>query len=152
MVRAKSGLGDSVHKINPIRALSHCILWLHDVGFLNMTLNLIELEGAPALILQWEEPSWDVRNLTRAVGINCTDTSQEILEIRNVSDYEIILTELNFNVTIVCCSVPITIKGNGSVICEESSLAEKMGILTIIVLHGAVITACNYVHGISRCK
>ena len=98
-----------------------------------MTLNLIKIEGAPALILQWEEPSWDVRNLTRAVEINCTDTSQEILEFRNVSDCEIILTELKFNVTITCCLVPITTKGNGPVICEESSMAEKMGIIIIIV-------------------
>lgn len=94
-----------------------------------MTLNLTKLEpeDAPVLILQWEKPSWDVRNLTREVGINCTDTNQEILEIRNVSDNEIILTELNFNVTISCCLVPITTEGNGQVICEEFKLTEKTG-------------------------
>ena len=104
------------------------------VGFLNMTLimNFTKLEDAPVLILQWEEPSWDVRNLTRGVGINCTDANREIFEIRNMSDYEIILTELNFNVTVTCCSVPITTEGNGHVICEEFSLAEKTGTANIM--------------------
>lgn len=102
-----------------------------------MTLNLtrLELEDAPVLILQWEKPSWDVRNLTREVLINCTDTNQEILEIRDVSDNEIILTELNFNVTISCCLVPITTGGNGQVICEEFSLAEKTGTAKLNIMY-----------------
>ena len=91
-----------------------------------MTLNLTELEGIPALILQWKEPSWDIRNLTLVVEIYCSDTRQEnqILEIRNLSDYELILTKLNLNVTITCCLMPITTEGNGSVVCEEASFAK----------------------------
>lgn len=96
-----------------------------NIGFLNMTLNLTELEGTPVLILQWKEPLWDVRNLTLAVGINCTNTRQEIQEVRNLSDYELVLTELNLNTTITCCLVPITTEGNGYVVCEASSFKKS---------------------------
>ena len=99
---------------------------------MTLIMNFTKLEDAPMLILQWEEPSWDVRNLTRGVGINCTDANREIFEIRNVSDYKVILTELNFNVTVTCCLVPITTKGNGHVICEEFSLVEKTGTANIM--------------------
>ena len=98
-----------------------------------MKLNSASSFGTPALMLRWEQPSWDVRNITRAVEINCTDTSQEILEIRNVSDYEIILTGLSLNMTITCCLLPVTIEGNGSIMCDEYSFV-KEGVHNAIII------------------
>lgn len=86
-----------------------------------MTLNLTELDGRPTtLLLKWEKPLWDIRNITRAVGINCygKDASQgvAVMEIRNISDYEITLPGLNFS---KCCLVALTTEGNGYSTCED---------------------------------
>ena len=102
-----------------------------------MTLNPQSV-GTPTLLLQWEEPLWDIRNITRAVEIKCTDTNKEIVEIRNVSDYETILTGLELNKTITCCLVPLTTEGNGSITCDKYSFV-KAGVHNNIIIIRHVI-------------
>lgn len=88
-------------------------------GTLNITWNIL---NNGTISLRWERPTWDTRNIARKVKINCSDSNYQIVEDRNVSDFTIILAELNVNSTIICCRSLITLMNEtGPQTCEEYS-------------------------------
>lgn len=101
--------------------MSTHILWVcgFKIGFLNVTVNFVSND---TLYIQWEKPLWDTRNITRGVEINCSDTSQEVTETRNISDFEITVTRLNLNAMVTCCQVLLTTEGTGPLKCGRFSL------------------------------
>ena len=87
-------------------------------GFLNMTVNIL---STTRLSIQWQEPQWDVRSITRGVQVNCTDGSQFVSELHNISDFQaqLALRGTNLNVPVNCCHMVLTTEGNGPQKCEE---------------------------------
>ena len=86
-------------------------------GFLNMTFNIL---GTTILNIQWKEPLWDVRGITRFVEVNCTDGSQYISELHNISNFGVSLKGTNWNVPVNCCHIVLTTEGNGPKKCDEN--------------------------------
>ena len=82
-----------------------------------MTVNIL----STSVNIQWEEPQWDVRGITRGVEVNCTDGSQYISELHNISDFEVgvSLRGTNLNVPVNCCHIVLTTEGNGPQKCAE---------------------------------
>ena len=80
-----------------------------------MTVNIL----STSVNIQWEEPQWDVRGITRGVEVNCTDGSQYISDLHNISDFSVSLRGINLKVPLNCCHIVFTMEGNGPQKCDE---------------------------------
>ena len=80
-----------------------------------MTVNILSAR----LNIQWEMPLWDIRGIARGVEVNCTDGSQHISELHNISDFGVSLKETNLNVPVNCCHIVLTTEGNGPKKCDK---------------------------------
>ena len=117
-------------------------------GFLNVTVNIL---STARLNIQWEEPQWDVRDITRGVQVNCTDGSQYISELRNISDFQVqlALRGTNLNVPVNCCHMVLTTEGNGPHKCDEYTpqMAKGKLIWTSCTCHCDIVLPVT-IHGI----